>query len=150
MTHTYAKLLFHLVWSAKNRRVFIDESLKIRLYSYTRELTKDKQQHLTIINGMPDHIHMLVNLRPTICLSDDIKDIKASSTKWVSKTFDNIKDFGWQEGYAAYTVGYSTEEKVISYIQNQEKHHANMTFEEEYMLFLNRQKMSFDPRFVLD
>ena len=70
MTHTYAKLLFHLVWSAKNRRVFIDESLKIRLYSYIRELTKDKQQHLTIINGMPDHIHMLVNLRPTICLSD--------------------------------------------------------------------------------
>lgn len=149
MTHSYSKLLFHLIWSTKNRESYISNDIKNRLYGYIRTVVDDKKQQLYVINGMPDHVHLLVSLSPSICLSDLIKIVKTSSTKWIQSTLPNCKTFSWQEGFAAYTVGYSTLDSVIKYIENQENHHQNTTFEQEYLHFLKMQNIDCDGRFVL-
>jgi REP element-mobilizing transposase RayT len=102
-----------------------------------------------MINGMPDHIHLLVGLSPNISLSDFIRDIKTTSTKWIQSDPINLKTFSWQEGFAAYTVGYSTMQSAIKYIENQEVHHQYVTFEDEYLCLLKMQNIPYDQRFVL-
>ena len=106
MTHSYSKLLFHLVWSTKNREPFISSNIKHRLYGYIRTTVTTKNQKLHIINGMPDHVHLLVSLAPNMNVSDFIRDLKMFSTKWMKSAPVNIAGFAWQEGFAAYTVFY--------------------------------------------
>src|SRR5262245_11791846 len=110
MTHSYSNLLFHLIWSTKNRQSLIETNLKHRLDGYIQTVIRDKKQNVILINGMPDHIHMLVSLSPTICISDFIRDIKTTSTKWMRSDPMNLKAFAWQDGFAAFSVGYSTKE----------------------------------------
>ena len=149
MKHSYSKLSFHLIWSTKNREALITDDIKNRLYGYIKTVINDKKQHVYVINGMPDHIHLLIGLSPTICVSDFIKDVKTSATKWMHSSPINLKTFSWQEGFSAYTVGYSTIQSVIQYIKNQENHHQTVTFEEEYTHFLKLQNINHDQRFVL-
>jgi putative transposase len=149
MTHTYSKLLFHLIWSTKNRESLITNDIKNRLYGYIRTIISDKEQFLVIINGMPDHVHLLVRLSPIICVSDFIRHIKTNSTKWMQSNPINLKTFSWQEGFAAYTIGYSTMPATVKYIENQENHHQDITYEDEYLNLLKMQEISYDPRFVL-
>jgi REP element-mobilizing transposase RayT len=148
MTHSYSKLLYHIIWSTKNRENYIDVSVKHRLYGYIRAVIHDKDQHLYAINGMPDHIHLLVSLTASSTVSNLIKEIKVSSTKWMHSELNN-KRFSWQEGYACYTVGYSTFHGVMSYIENQETHHQSVSFDDEYINMLKMQQIDFDSRFVL-
>src|SRR5438445_12893123 len=136
MAHTYSSILLHTVWSTKSRLPLITSDLKHRLYGYIRDIAEDQDVKIIIINGMPDHVHALMNVKPSICISDVMRAIKTSSSKWVRMTFPEKMTFGWQEGYGAFSVGLTTLPSVKTYIQNQEEHHKHKTFEDEFLKFL--------------
>ena len=149
MAHSYSQLFIHLVWSTKNREPFITSEIKPRLYGYIRKVLEDKKCSLFTINGMPDHVHILLNLPSTIGLSELLRHLKTTSSKWMHQTFPESKNFSWQDGYGAFSVGISQLKQVSSYIENQEKHHQKRNFDEEFVYFLKCQNISFDSRFVL-
>jgi len=149
MSHTFSNLLFHLVWSTKNREPFIKKEIKHRLHSYIRTVIENEGAKLLFINGVEDHVHLLVATPLTMLIPDLIEKIKPISTKWVVKTFPEITGFKWQEGYGAFTVGKSNLQAVINYIENQEEHHKTVSFEEELIEFLNVQGIPFDKRYLL-
>ena len=150
MAHTYSNLLFHVVWSTKQRQPLILPKIKNRLYGYIREVANDQKVTIIIMDGMPDHIHVLLGIKPNMCLADVLCHFKTTSSKWMQKTFPESSKFGWQGGYGAFSVGLTTLPAVKSYIQNQEEHHQKQTYEEEFINFLEAHGIKYDPRFVLD
>ena len=150
MTHTYSSMLFHVVWSTKQRQHFIFPEIKNRLYGYIRQIAKDQKATIIVMNGMPEHIHLLLSIKPNMCLAKLICQIKTTSSKWMRTSFKENMEFGWQDGYAAFSIGLSTLSAVKNYIQNQEEHHKKQSFEEEFLLFLKAHSIEYDPKFVLD
>ena len=149
MSHTFSNLLFHLVWSTKNREPFINKNIKNRFHSYIRAVIEREGANLLFINGVEDHVHLLIAMPLTLLIPDLIEKIKPTSTKWCIKTFPEIKGFKWQEGYGAFTVGKSNLQAVINYIKNQEEHHKTVTFEEELISLLEAQGISYDRKHLL-
>jgi len=150
MTHTYKNHFFHIVWSTKHREPVITTDIKESLHAYMGGIVRDYEGSLLKINGMPDHVHLLLSLENLSVYNDLIRDIKSSSTKWAKKNYPSLKNFGWQEGYGSFSVSGSIINNVIKYIENQETHHQKRSFEEEYLDFLNKHGISYDPRFVFD
>jgi putative transposase len=149
MTHSYKIHFFHLIWSTKNRESFISTDIEARLYSYLSAITKNHTGKLLEIGGMPDHIHLLLELSSLDKFSYFIRDLKAYSSQWIHKTFPELSKFAWQEGYGSFSVSYSNLEAVQKYIQNQKQHHETLTFDEEYRKFLQLHNIKYDDRFVL-
>jgi putative transposase len=145
LSHTYFQNVMHVVFSTKERRRFIHADMKERLWSYTAAICKRQKVFVHAIGGMEDHIHMLLQFPATIAISDAVKTIKANSSGWMS---DQIGKFAWQEGYGAFGVSKSNLAVVVRYIQNQEKHHRRMTFEDEFIALLEKHGIEYDPRFV--
>ena len=135
MGQSYIAIWFHLVWSTKHREPFIQNSWKMELYAHIREYCKEKEYHLDFINGMPDHVHLLVSPKSTFAISDIVRNIKTDSYYWIKNNNYSTKDFGWQDGYGVFTVSPSQVPKVRNYIKNQEKHHQKDNFEDEMKRF---------------
>lgn len=127
----------------------INSEVQPRLYAYMGGIIRNQGGHLLEIGGMPDHVHLLVQLSTLDKFSHFIRDVKANSSGWIHEHFSYFKDFAWQEGYGSFSVGYSALEKTKRYIQIQEQHHKTMTFEEEYIKFLKLHGVNYDERFVL-
>ena len=102
------------------------------------------------INAMPDHIHILVGMTPDVAISDLVRDIKVSTTRFINRNRWIAGKFTWQEGYGAFSYSYSQVNDVVGYIQNQEKHHSRKTFEEEYLELLKRFDVAYNPKYVFD
>ncbi|NGX58040.1 MAG: hypothetical protein K940chlam3_00941 [Chlamydiae bacterium] len=149
MTHSYRVHFFHLIWSTKNRSPWINKQFQSNLFPYLGGIIRTHKGKLIEIGGMPDHIHMLIELSSLDKFSSVIRDIKASSSRWVHKKYPDLINFAWQEGYGSFSVSYSALEHVRSYIKNQEKHHSHMSFDEEYTRFLKLHQINYDERFVL-
>ncbi|MEY4963424.1 MAG: hypothetical protein RLZZ323_743 [Bacteroidota bacterium] len=148
MANTYTQIHLQFVFAVKYRNGLIHSSFKKELYYYISGIIKAHNHKLLAINGMPDHIHILVGMRPSQSVSDLIQDIKANSSKWINeKKFLKVK-FEWQEGYGAFSYSKSHVQNVIKYIQNQEKKHQATTFNEEYLDFLNAFEIEYDERYV--
>lgn len=148
MANTYTQLYFHIVFAVKGRRNHISKQWKDELYKYITGIVLNKNQKLMIINGMPNHLHILIGTKPNCNLSDLVRDIKANSSKWINeKQFVNGK-FEWQTGFGAFTVSQSGINNVIAYIKNQEEHHKKKTFKEEYIEFLNAYKIEFKNEYL--
>lgn len=148
MANTYTQIHIHLVFAVKHRDGLIHPSFKDELYQYITGIIKHHNHKLMAINGMPDHIHILIGMRPSQSLSDLLQDIKGNSSKWINENkFLKVK-FEWQEGYGAFSYSKSQVDSVIKYINNQERHHAIKTFREEYLEFLNLFGVEYDDRFV--
>lgn len=145
MSHTYFQNVMHVVFSTKERRKMIPAGMKERLWSYTAGICKRQKVFVHAIGGVEDHIHLLLQFPATIAISEAIKKIKANSSGWMS---DEIGRFAWQEGYGAFSVSRSNIAAVIRYIQNQEKHHRKMTFEQEFVALLEKHGMEYDPKYV--
>ncbi len=150
MSHTFSNILIHAIWSTKNRKPFITKDIKPRLHGYIRKAIDDNGAKLLFINGMEDHVHLLFAMPLTLLIPDLIEIIKPASTKWAKKTFPQLSEFSWQKGYAAFSVGRGNLQQVINYIENQEEHHREITFEEEFINFLEIQGIHYDKRFVFD
>jgi REP element-mobilizing transposase RayT len=130
MPNTYTQLYFHVVFAVKGRNNHISSKWKDELYKYITGIITNKNQKLMIINGMPNHIHLLIGTKPNCNLSDLVRDIKANSSKWINEKMYIKGKFEWQTGFGAFTVSQSGVQNVINYIKNKksiiEKNHSKM------------------------
>ena len=150
MANTYTQIHIQFVFAVKYRNGLIHASFKEELYQYISGIIKANNHKLLAINGMPDHLHIFIGMRPTQSISDLLQDIKGSSSKWINeKKFLKVK-FEWQEGYGAFSYSKSHVKNVINYIQNQENHHKKETFREEYLKFLKVFEIEYDERYIFN
>jgi len=150
MANTYTQLYIHIVFAVKGRANLISLKWKTKLYQYITGIITNKNQKLMIINGMPDHLHLLIGLKPDCNLTDLVRDIKANSSKWINENKLLPGKFEWQTGFGAFTVGQSQIQTVINYILNQEEHHRKKTFREEYIEFLNAYQIDYKMEYIFD
>lgn len=150
MPGTFSDLLVHIVFSTKNRLPLIDGTLHEDLYQYIGGIIRNHNAVLIEIGGMSDHVHLLVRLKPTHCLSELVREIKSSSSKWVNEEKWKLRKFGWQDGYGAFTVSRSQAPRVVKYIQNQRDHHQRQDFKTEFIFLLNKHEVEYDARFLWD
>ena len=150
MANTYSQLYFHIVFAVKGRANLIKTHWKDELYKYISGIITNKDQKLMIINGMPNHLHLLISTKPNCNLSDLIRDIKTNASKWINKKrFVNGK-FQWQNGFGAFTVSQSQLQKITNYIKNQEEHHKIKSFREEYIDFLKAYNIDFNTQYIFE
>ena len=150
MANTYTQLYVHVVFAVQGRGNLISKKWKESLYQYITGIVTNKNQKLMVINGMPDHIHILIGLKPDCNLSDLLRDIKSNSSKWINENKNVIGKFEWQTGFGAFSVSQSQLQVVINYILNQEEHHRKKSFREEYIDFLNAYQIDFKPEYIFD
>jgi len=120
------------------------------LYKYITGIVTNQGQKLIAVNGVEDHLHILIGLRPAMALADLVREIKADSTNFVHKKKLVHGRFSWQEGYGAFSYGHSQLDTIIRYIQNQEKHHSRRTFKSEYLTLLRKFDIAFEEKYVFD
>jgi len=148
MANTYTQIHIHAVFAVQNRECIIENKWKDELYKYISGIITANEHKMLAINGMPNHVHVLFGMRPIQSLSDLMQDIKGGSSKWINdKKFIKAK-FSWQEGYEAFSYGKSQLSQVIRYIENQEVHHKQKTFIEEYVDFLKLFQIEYDERYI--
>ncbi|MCX7547812.1 IS200/IS605 family transposase [Xanthomarina sp. F1114] len=149
MANTYTQIHIQAVFAVKNRESLIHNKWKEELYKYITGILQNNNHKMLIINGMPNHIHILFGMRPTQSLSELMQQIKQDSSKWINqKGFINGK-FSWQSGYGAFSYSKNELPRIINYIKNQEEHHKSASFSEEYLKLLNDFKVDFDERYIL-
>lgn len=150
MANTYSQIYIHVVFAVKGRQNLISKNRKDELYKYITGIITNENQKLIAINGMPDHIHILIGLKPNKTLSDLVRDIKANSSRFINdKSWINGK-FEWQTGFGAFSYNHSQLTNVINYIQNQEEHHKKKTFKEEYVDFLKAFDIDYNNQYLFD
>jgi len=150
MASTHTNLLFHIIYSTKYRRVQIMKDCQERLYQYIGGLVREQKGKLIEIGGMPDHIHMLARLSPTLAISDVLRHTKANSSKWMNETFPQASRFAWQRGFGAFSVSASSIDSVAAYIRNQERHHSTLSFKDEYRAMLCKHGIEFDEQYLFE
>lgn len=150
MANTYSQLYIHIVFAVKGRQNLISKKWKDEIYKYITGIITHQKQKLIAINGMPDHIHILVGIKPNISISDLVRDIKSSSSKFINEQKWINGKFEWQTGFGAFSYGHSQLTTVIKYIENQEEHHKTKTFKEEYIAFLKLFNIDFKNEFIFD
>ncbi|KQO32649.1 transposase [Flavobacterium sp. Leaf82] len=148
MANTYTQIHIHFVFAVKFRQAMIHNDWKDQLYKYIAGIVNNNNHKLLAINGMPDHIHILIGIRPAQSISDLLKNIKQDSSKWINKNKFLPNHFEWQEGYGAFSYSKSQLAAVINYINNQELHHKKKTFREEYIDFLEKFEVDYDKKFI--
>jgi putative transposase len=150
MANTYSQIFYHVVIVVKRRECLITKEIKEDLYKYITGIIKNKDQKLYIINGMPDHVHLLIGCKANVMLSDLVKEIKEHSTKYLN-TEKKIKGkFYWQEGFGAFSVSYGHVDRVVNYIKNQEEHHRTKTFKQEYVEFLKENSIDYKEEYIFE
>ncbi len=149
MPQSFTNLIYHIVFSTKNRQPLITDGVKSRLYDYIGGTIRKQGGIALAINGMDDHVHVLAKLRPDKSISDVLRDLKANSSGWMHDVFPELKDFSWQNGYGAFTVSASQVENVREYIANQETNHKKVgSFRDEFIKMLRANKIEFDERYL--
>jgi len=150
VANTFSQLYVHIVFAVKGRKSLINDSYKENLFKYITGIVTKRNQKLMIINGMPDHIHILIGYKPDCRLTDLVRDIKAFSSKWIKECKDAPREFEWQRGIGAFSVGYLQRYIVINYIRNQEQHHRRKSFRNEYIELLNESNIDYQPEYIFD
>ncbi len=150
MANTFSQIYIQVVFAVKGRENLISKDWKDELYMYITGICKNNHQKLIAINGVSDHIHIFIGLKPSMAISDLVKDIKAYSSRFINEKQWIKGKFSWQEGYGAFSYGHSQLDTVIKYIQNQEAHHATKTFKEEYLEFLAKFEVEYDEKYLFE
>ncbi len=148
MSHT--RLLVHVIFATKGRAPMLSEDMLARMPPYIAGLLRKENGALLAAGGVADHVHLLVSSPATRAISDLVRDIKANSSRWVHETFPDSRDFAWQSGYGAFSVSESGVDAVRRYLASQEEHHRRVTFQEEYVAFLQRHNVEYDPKWVFN
>ncbi|MGK9477966.1 IS200/IS605 family transposase [Melioribacter sp. OK-6-Me] len=150
MPGTYSQIYIHIVFAVKGRENLISPEWKDELYKYIAGIIKAKDQKPLIVNGMPDHIHVFVGLKPSMKISDLVRDIKNNSSKFINDKKLIRGKFSWQEGYGVFSYSHSQIGNVYNYILNQENHHKKKTFREEYLDFLKKYEIEFNEKYLFE
>lgn len=150
MPGTFSQIYIQIVFAVKGRENLIGNSWKTELHKYIAGTIKGKGQKPIIVNGMPDHIHAFVGLKPVMALSDLVRDIKNNASNFVNDHKLVKGKFAWQEGYGAFSYSHSHINKVYDYILNQEKNHKKKTFKQEYLDFLKSFEVEYDEKYLFE
>jgi len=150
MPGTFSQLYIQVVFAVKGRENLIQTSWKDELHKYMAGIIKGKDQKPIIVNGMPDHIHAFIGLRPVMAISDLVRDIKNNSSNFINDSRLVKGKFSWQEGYGAFSYAHSQVETVYNYILNQEEHHKKKTFREEYIDFLQKFQVEYNEKYLFE
>ena len=145
---SYVAAYFHCVFGTKERRPFITATLEERLWPYLGGIARDNDFKALEINGVADHVHMLISLPATMPISKAVQLLKGGSSKWIHDTFPEPRLFSWAEKYGAFTVSVSQLEIVTRYIRGQKEHHRTKTFEEEFVALLKNHGISYEPKYL--
>jgi len=146
---SYRQTYYHIVFATKRRSPILNEEKQAELFKYIWGIIKNKKCFLHRINGHKDHIHMLVDIHPTISLSSFVKEVKASSSIWIKEKQFFTKFDGWGNGYGAFTVGHKHKNRVVEYIKNQQVHHAKLSFREEIIQLFEEHGIVYDEKYLL-
>src|ERR1700694_2619694 len=148
MSDSYTNLLYHIVFSTKDRRPLITPEYEVLLYDYLGGTIRRLGGISLELNGTEDHVHLLAKLRPDCALSYILRDLKSKATGWMHDVFPSLKNFSWQRGYGAFTVSQSNVEAVRQYIARQKEHHQKVSFRDEFIQFLQENGIEYDERFI--
>lgn len=150
MADTYSQIYIHVIFAVQNRDAIINHTWEEELYKYVTGIVQNKGQKVLAINGTNNHIHFLIGMKPTCCLSNLVREIKKSSSAFVKEKRFTPYSFQWQEGFGAFSYSYSQLTNVIQYITNQKEHHKKQKFKDEYMAFLKSFDIDFKDDYLFD
>lgn len=148
MANTFSQIYIQTVFAVDGRLCLIRPEFKEEIYKYITGIVRNNGQKLISINGMSDHVHILIGLKPAMALADLVRDIKADSSNFINKKKWVRGRFSWQEGYGAFSYGHSQLDTIIRYIQNQEQHHRRRSFKDEYLTWLKKFEIPFEEKYV--
>jgi len=150
MAGTFSQIYLHFVFAVHGRQHLIQKEYKEELHRYISSLVHTRKAKTLAVHCMPDHTHLFVGFKPSVLISDFVKEIKVESNEFIkSKAWTN-HSFKWQEGYGVFSYGQSQIDRVCRYIQNQKQHHRKRTFREEYLEFMNRFNVPFEDQFLFN
>lgn len=144
MAHTFTRLLYHLVYSTKDRMPLLSGDWASRMHSYIGGIVRNLGGSPVQVGGVADHVHLFIQMPPTITISETVNKLKSNSSRWLNEQSEYRDKFAWQEGYAAFTVSDNRFDETIKYIQSQETHHRQRGFADELREFLERNGMKFN------
>lgn len=150
MANTFSQIYLQFVFSVKQRESLIAKEHKEELHKYITGLVQNRKAKMLAIHCMPDHTHLFVGIKPTVLISDFIKEVKVESNEFINNKKWVREKFSWQEGYGVFSYSHSHIESVIDYIRNQETHHHKRTFKQEYLELLKKFEISFEDKYVFD
>ncbi|MFN0140699.1 MAG: transposase [Pyrinomonadaceae bacterium] len=151
MPQSLSQIYLHIVFSTKNHQPFIDESIQPELYAYmAKVLFEECGSPATIIGGVADHAHILLNLARTCAVAHLVEMVKKRSSKWIKTKGRRFSKFQWQTGYGVFSVSSSSVERVIKYIANQKEHHKKQEFKDEFRRLLEKHSIDYDENYVWD
>ncbi len=145
---TYTQILYQIVFGTKYRRHVLCKENRDELFKYITGIIENKKCHLYIINGVEDHVHIVLSLHPSVALADLVKDIKVASSQYINQ-FSLFPGFlGWVVGYGAFTYSIKEKRKLIEYVENQEAHHSKVSFQDELSDLLRKNDVPFDDKYL--
>ena len=150
MPQSLASVYLHVVFSTKNRAPLITPDLAARLYPYLAGTALGTGTKALDVGGVADHVHLLVSFGREVKIADVVRELKAGSSRWVHDTFPDRREFAWQNGYGAFSVGFRELPAVKAYIAGQEEHHRQTSFQDEYRGLLREHGLEWDERYVWD
>ncbi len=150
MPQSLSSILIHLIFSTKNREPFITPEIETELFPYMASIFKAMKSPALIINGTADHVHSLLTLSRVVTMADLVEEVKSESSKWVKTKGRQFRNFYWQSGYGAFSIGQSQVPTLKRYIARQRQHHSSVTFQDEFRKFLKLYSVEYDERYVWD
>lgn len=150
MANTYSQIYIQIVFAVKGRQNLIKKENREELHKFITGIVSNRGQKLLAIFAMPDHVHILIGLKPSISISDLVRDIKAGSSKFINDKKWIKAKFNWQEGFGAFSYSKSNLDAIVNYILNQEEHHKKRTFQDEYLDFLEKFEIEYDTKYLFD
>jgi len=153
MPQSLSQVILHMVFSTKDRRPFIDDTIRPPLHAYMAEILRDietPQTHAYRVGGTADHVHIAATLPRTVTIAKMFETVKKESSGWMKTQGAEYKEFYWQSGYGNFSVGPSQLDQLIRYIDNQEEHHKNVSFQDEFRKLLEKYQVEYDERYVWD
>lgn len=150
MADTFTQIYIQIVFAVNGRLNLIKEEFREELYKYITGIVRNSGDKLIVINGMPDHVHILIGLKPVTALAELVRDIKSDSSTFINRKRLVRGKFSWQGGYGAFSYGHSQLDTIVRYIQNQERHHRRRSFRDEYLSLLRKFDVSFDEKYLFE
>lgn len=150
MPNTFSQIYIQIVFAVKFRKSLIHSSWEDELYKYITGIIQNKGQKLIAINGMPDHIHIFIGMKPNCNLSELVREIKKSSNSYIKDNNFTKSNFQWQEGFGIFSYSQSHIDNVVKYINNQKQHHSKQTFKQEYIEILKKFEIEYDEKYLFE
>lgn len=150
MPNTYTQVYMQIVFAVARRDTLLKDPFREEVHKYITGIVQQRGHKLIAINSMPDHVHILIGYDPRMALADLVRDVKASSSRFINESGWLRTRFAWQEGYGAFSYSRSQLDAVVKYIDNQQEHHKRRSFRDEYIEMLQKFQVEYDPRYVFE